>query len=599
MCAIAGIYDRSGPPDAFAVERMVAVLRHRGPDDSGVLVDGPVALGNCRLAILDLSAAGHQPMQDAGGRFVITYNGEIYNYVELRAELERAGERFRSGTDTEVLLRAYALWGEDCLPRLNGMFAFAVYDRQERTLVCARDRLGVKPLYYGWDGRRLVFASEPKAPLEAALIGRDMAPEAVYEFIVRGFTTGGRSFYADLRALEPGHTLRLRPDGEPEVRRWWNPSTEPDEERSGDEWVEEIGALLDDSVRIRLRSDVPVGVNLSGGLDSSAIAAAAARNAETEILAFTAAFPTHPGSDERRFARAVAGRYALPMREVEVDLDDLPDDFNRLLWLLDEPLAWTAAFPQLKVCELVARSGTKVVLGGQGGDELFGGYLRHRARHHLTALRRGSPRERAVAGLELAHLTVREGLRVRRTFTKVPDDALSPAFLAAVDPAFRAEARRPPLRAESAAELMLWDLRTYLPALLQLDDRTSMAVSVESRTPMLDFRLVELVLRVPARLKFEAGRPKPLLRRAVQGWLPEDVLARRDKRGFPTPLHQWRSRPRLRRLVDDLAGKGDAVFTPQYLARRDSFTQNELWTVLMVQGFAARLRGELDAARAA
>jgi asparagine synthase (glutamine-hydrolysing) len=598
VCSISGIYDRSKPIDRAAVERMVEVLRHRGPDDSGVLAEGPVVLGNTRLAILDLSADGHQPMEDLGGRYAITYNGEIYNYVELRAELEARGERFRSRTDTEVLLRAYAVWGEEALQRLNGMFAFAIWDRESQELFAARDRLGVKPFVYAWDGTRLAFASEHKALLAAGLISREPSAEAIYEFIVRGYTTAGRSFYADVRALPPGHSLRAGPDGL-RVREWWQPSTEPDEERSVEAWAEEIGVLLDDAVRLRLRSDVPVGVNLSGGLDSSAVAAAAARNAQTEILTFTGAFPSARGGDERRYARAVAARYGLDVREVEIDVDELAVELPRILYFLDEPIAGPGVFPQLKVSELAASTGTKVVLGGQGGDELFGGYLRHRARHHLSALRHGRPLERAVAGAELVHLTLREGRRVRRTATKVGDEQLAPSLLAALDADFRRDVRRPRLQFGSAAELMLWDLRTYLPALLHLDDRTSMAVSIEGRTPLLDYRLVELVLRVPERHKFGVGRPKPLLRRAVRDWLPREVVDRRDKRGFPTPLQQWKSRPALRGVVDALA-TGDAVFSKDYLARRQSFQPSELWTVLMVQGWLAQLDGSLpDVARAA
>jgi asparagine synthase (glutamine-hydrolysing) len=537
-------------------------------------------------------------MEDLGGRYAITYNGEIYNYVELRAELEARGERFRSRTDTEVLLRAYAVWGEDALHRLNGMFAFAIWDRERRELFAARDRLGVKPFVYTWDGARLAFASEHKALLAAGLISREPSAEAIYEFVVRGYTTSGRSFYADVRGLPPGHSLRVGPEGL-QVREWWRPSTEPDEERSVEEWAEEIGVLLDDAVRLRLRSDVPVGVNLSGGLDSSAIAAAAARNAETEILTFTGAFPAQRGSDERRYARAVAAQYGLDVREVEIDVDELAAELPRILYFLDEPIAGPGVFPQLKVSELAASTGTKVVLGGQGGDELFGGYLRHRARHHLSALRHGRPLERAVAGAELVHLTLREGRRVRRTATRVGDDELAPALLARLDPEFRAEVRRPRLQVGSAAELMLWDLRAYLPALLHLDDRTSMAVSIEGRTPLLDYRLVELVLRVPERHKFGVGRPKPLLRRAVKDWLPREVVDRRDKRGFPTPLQQWKSRPALRRVVEALA-TSDAVFSKEYLARRESFQPSELWTVLMVQGWLAQLDGTLpDVARAA
>ncbi len=609
MCGIAGIFDRNGEHDASAVSRMLDVQAHRGPDGSGVWVDPGIVLGHRRLAFLDLSPEGAQPMQYAEDRYVVTYNGEIYNFVELRATLERLGHEFRSSSDTEVLLAAYAEWGPDCLARLNGMFAFAIWDRRERTLFAARDRLGVKPFVYAWDGRRFAFASETKALHAAGLVDGGMDPDAVYEYLARGYTSEGRSFHAGVRELEPGTAILLGEDLPLRTWRWWDPARDEDASfTSAAEWADAIGELLDDAVRIRLRADVPVGAHLSGGLDSSAITAAAARHhtGSEPFHAFTGAFTDDAASDERRWARSVAAHAGVQIHEVEIGVDELADEFARILWHMDEPIAGPGVFPQLKVCDLVANQHVKAVLGGQGGDELFGGYLRHRALYFKQRMSGGSGMAaRAGAAMELARLARGEWRRVRRTSTRVTDAQLDPQFLASVDPMLREQVRRGALSHANVRDLMWHDLRCYLPGLLHVEDRTSMAASIESRTPLLDYRLVELALRIPADLLFERGEPKPLLRRAVSSWLPSDVVNRRDKKGFPTPLHWWRERPALRELVLDLtiagrdggehgwsvpdAARAPTVFTPDYLAGVNAFQPSELWTVLTVNGWLSQL----------
>ena len=600
MCGIAGIY--GGKVDKKAeqiVRRMLGVIEHRGPDGTRVELEATAVLGHHRLSIIDLSDAASQPMVDATGRYVLTYNGEIFNYVELRAELEQQGHSFSTSSDSEVLLKAFTAWGDDFLNRLNGMFAFAIYDRTTSELFCARDRLGVKPFVYAWDGTRFAFASEHKALIAGGVVSAAPNSEAVYEYIARGYTTGGRSFYEGIESLEPGHAIRVGPPGLKRWR-WWRPITNPYERFSFHDWAERVSFLVDDAVRIRLRSDVPVGAHLSGGLDSSAIAGASARHL-AGLMTFTGAFSDDPASDERRYSRLVNSRFGLVGREVELRVDDLAASFDRLLWHLDEPVAGPGAFPQLHVCDLAAANGVKVVLGGQGGDELFGGYLRHRAVFYKSSLRRGGLGNRAEAGFTLARLAAREWRRVRRTATRIPDAQLDPVLLAALDPDFKREVRSPALESGSARELMRWDLLNYLPALLQVEDRTSMAASIESRTPLLDYRLVELMLRVPDRHLFHPEVQKPLLRAAVSRWTPPEILARRDKLGFPTPLHLWRQRPKLQALVESVLGpagrgSGSAVFSSDYLDRRESFAPSELWTVLTVQGWLNRVEERPPAA---
>ncbi|MCZ4497439.1 MAG: asparagine synthase, partial [Thermoleophilia bacterium] len=530
---------------------------------------------------------------------------EVYNFVELRAELERAGHTFRSTSDTEVLLAAYAEWGVQCLDRLNGMFAFGIWDRRERTLFVARDRIGVKPLVYTWDGSRFGFASEAKALHAAGLAGGGVDATAVYEYLARGYTSAGRSFHEGVQVLEPGHALLMSDDMPLRTWSWWNPAREEDAAvGSAAEWADQVAELLDDAVRIRLRADVPVGAHLSGGLDSSAIVAAAARHhgGDADFQTFTGAFTDDAASDERQWSRAVASHAGVATNEVEIGVDQLAEHFNRILWHMDEPIAGPGVFPQMMVCDLVAQRGIKAVLGGQGGDELFGGYLRHRALHWKQGMQSGSALGRANAALELASLARGEWRRVRRTSTRVTDAQLSPDFLDRVDPMVREEVRRGSLQSTNVRELMWHDLKAYLPALLHVEDRTSMAASIESRTPLLDYRLVELSLRIPSELLFERGAPKPLLRRAVSDWLPSEVANRRDKKGFPTPLHWWEDRPALRDLVLDLTTRGrsggawnlpsesgGAVFRDSYLAEATGFQASELWTVLTVNGWLSKL----------
>ena len=592
MCGIAGIVDRREPTDKTTLLRMLATLRHRGPDGSGTFHDRDVSLGHCRLAVLDPSPAGRQPMVDASGRFVCTYNGAIYNFVELRRVLEKDGYRFRSTGDTEVLLAAYATWGAGCLDRLNGMFAFAVYDRWSRELFCARDRLGVKPFVYVSDGRRFAFASEHKALTTAGLSTRRVSPAGIYEFVAQGYVSSGGSLFEDIRSLPPGHALHIGADRQERIWQWWRPGCEP-AERDGAAEAEVVRELLADATRLRLRSDVPVGTHLSGGLDSSAVVAAATLGGAGQLVTFTGAFAKPARADERKWSRLVADGAGMRRVEIELDVDALAEVFRRVVWHLDEPVVGPGVLPQQLVYDSTARDGIKVVLSGHGGDELFGGYLRHRGLHFRQLLRDDhDPRRRAAAAVELCRLAAGGGPRLTRP-QSVRDTDLHPGFLASVDPAVRERARRRFSGFTSAAELMRWDLQHYLPGLLHAEDRISMASSVESRAPLLDHRLVDFATRLPDRCHFRRGTSKPVLRDAVEPWLPRPVAERRDKRGFPTPLGQWKRHTRMRRLVLDLVrpsgqrarDAATTVFAAEYLSRPEAMSTRQLWTVMLVQAW--------------
>jgi asparagine synthase (glutamine-hydrolysing) len=590
MCGIAGVLDRRGETRSDEVARMLASMEHRGPDGSGTFAEDGVVLGHRRLAILDPSPAGAQPMMDASGRFVCTFNGAIYNFVELRSLLQTHGFAFRSTGDTEVLLMAFVKWGAACLDRLNGMFALAIYDRATREIFCARDRLGVKPLVYAMNGRWFAFASEHKALISAGLATARPSAEGVYEFIAKGCSTGGRTLYEDIRSLPPGSALTVAPDRPVRIWEWWAPGRQRRDEDPADPSAETMRTVLEDAVRLRLRSDVTVGAHLSGGLDSSSIVAAAVRAGGHGIATFTGAFPGVLHADERRYSRALADAVGVRRVEIELDVDDLARIFYRVLWHLDEPVAGPGVLPHHIVYDASRANGVKVVLTGQGGDELFGGYLRYRGLYFKSRAEHASSLlERGAAILELCRLIGPEWRRIARTSARVRDSDLSADFVHAVDAQFRDEVRRTP-DGDGPRPRMLWDLRNYLPGLLHADDRISMAASVESRAPFLDYRLVELATAIPVERHFQPRVAKPLLREAAGPWLPECVARRRDKRGFPTPLERWKTHPGMRALVQELlrpngANGAIAVFSDAYLSRPEAMRPSELWTVMLLQGW--------------
>jgi len=589
MCGIAGIVSRGRPAPPRSLEAMLHAMRHRGPDGSGTFHHRDVSLGHCRLAVLDPTPTGAQPMSDSTGRYVCTFNGAIYNFRELRRTLEQQGIRFRSTGDTEVLVEAYAAWGAAALDRLNGMFAFGIYDRTSGELFCARDRLGVKPFVYTSTADVFAFASEHKALIEAGLAGRTMSADGVYEFIAQGHVRAGNSLFEDIRALPPGWALRVGTDRRERLWQWWRLGDGPARDTSAADHAEFIRDLLVDATRIRLRSDVPLGTHLSGGLDSSAVTAAAAVGGGRDIATFTGAFDGHARADERVWSRLVAAETGFRAIEVELDVEALAEVFLRVMWHMDEPTAGPGVLPAQLVYDATKRAGVKVVLSGHGGDELFGGYLRHRGVYFRQVARRsGTPAQRAGAAIELAKLATEARGRLVRSQT-VHDSDLCPDLLDRVDPEVRRRARAGPGSFRSAAELMRWDLEHYLPGLLHAEDRVSMAASIESRAPLLDYRIVEAANSIPERSHFRRCTSKPVLRDAVAPWLPRRVAERRDKRGFPTPLDRWSSRPRMTGLVRELTHRrgGDQVFDQAFLRRPEAMSAGQLWTVMTMQAWLA------------
>jgi len=623
MCGIAGFVNTKTalPGDADAIlDRIAGAIRHRGPDDHGYYHDRYAQLAHRRLSIVDLSAAGHQPMTNAAGDLWIVYNGEVFNHADLRPELERAGFRYRGRSDTESILYAYEKYGPDCLSRFRGMFSFAIWDARNRRLFCARDRLGIKPFYYYWDGRLFVFASEIKALLEHPSISAQFNDAVLPEYLAFGYISSDQTLFRNIRKLMPGHhlTLESKANCEPRIERYWDVPDVPGEEgRSDEDWIGECRQRLEETVRMRLMSDVPLGVFLSGGVDSSAIAALMTRMVSGEpVKTFSVGYEETEYS-ELGYARQVADRLGTDHRETVIGMSDFFNALPKLVWHEDEPIAWPSSVSLYFVSKL-ARESVTVVLTGEGSDELFAGYARYQ--RYLS-------NSKAMAWYGLVPRPLRTAVRTSIAESSLPaaslrrklqhtflgrDETIESLHLDNFYCAFsEADQRRllarpggpgAPYRSflqywdsgrnSSLLSRMLYaDQKTYLVELLMKQDQMSMANSLESRVPFLDHTFVEFASRVPARLKLR-GEAKYILKRAVDDLLPHEIIYRK-KMGFPTPLRSWLmsdgARPLLQKLRSP-AGlvseylRSDAV---EHLIERHTSGQEDatdrIWRLLNLQ----------------
>jgi asparagine synthase (glutamine-hydrolysing) len=580
MCGIAGIFSLASAPVprlGASLELLSRMVEHRGPDGHGTWAAASrrVGLVHRRLAIIDLSDAAHQPMAGPGPT-VITYNGEIYNYPELRAGLS-CGWDFRSTSDTECVLAAYDRYGTDCLNHLRGMFAFAIWDDRRRRLFCARDRFGVKPLYYTVVGDLFIFASEAKALLPF-LPQIDTDPEALAEYLTFQYTIGEATLFRGIKQLLPGHALVVE-DGNIRVWRYWDVRYEIDADHNAHYFERRLVELLDDSVGLHLRSDVPVGAYLSGGIDSSLIAILAGATEGGVTQCFHGRFSQFPGYDESDYAVTAAQRVKAELHVVDITARHFRDHIADVLYHLDFPVAGPGSFPQFIVSQLAARN-LKVVLGGQGGDEIFGGYARYLLAYfeqcikaaldgtykngnfvvtiesivpNLSLLREYKPlmsefwREGLFGGLDERYFRLIDrstDMEQEVDWSALDRSRVFEEFLAIFN-------NQSNVRKEAYFDKMThFDFKCLLPALLQVEDRMSMAHGLESRVPFLDHPLIEFLATVPADVKFEGGRMKHLLKLAYANVLPEEIVNRRDKMGFPVPLKEWFS-GELRDLVQD------------------------------------------------
>ena len=572
MCGILGLAGPRAAERESEFGEALDLLTHRGPDDRGLFKASALLLGHRRLSILDLSAAGHQPMVDEATGAAITFNGEIYNYLELKQELEQLGHRFRSRSDTEVLLRAWLHWGEGCLQRLNGMWAFAIWLPAERRIVFARDRFGVKPFHYH-HGRSFCFASEPKAILRLFPQCRSADSRTLCEFLAWGkLHASDASFYRGLKTLPPAHCGEYRiDDGTLGISRYWDYPPVIAHATDSARADEEFAALFDDAVRVRLRSDVPVGITLSGGLDSTAVLAASMKTSASPRPCFTAVYDDE-ARGEAPWARTAAAPYGIEPIEVEAPRSQWIELLARISWHMDAPGYSPAVFPLWNIMAQARRRNVPVLLEGQGADEALAGYPQYMALAMLAGLKHAasgfSPAPLREIGSLMRGATQTFTLRwtalwlIREAFPGLT--GMHRARVGAgstLRPEFRLPLRDPgdshqvPRYADPVNERLWRDHSAdILPGLLHYGDAVSMAHSIESRLPFMDYRLVEWLFSRGSAIKLGGGRTKSVLRRYLAAAGQAAIAQRPDKQGFPTPVETW------------LAADGGAVAREHLLA---------------------------------
>jgi asparagine synthase (glutamine-hydrolysing) len=569
MCGICGIVRKNGsaPVAEQQLMRMHAAQQHRGPDDSGFYIKDRVGLASERLAILDLSPRGRMPMATEDGRYWIVHNGEVYNYRELRKELEARGDRFRSNTDTEVILAMYRRHGPAMLEKFNGMFAFAIWDAYEQELFIARDRQGVKPLVYAeWNGA-LLFASEEKA-LIAAGVPAEFDTSTWYELLFFRYVAGERTPFKYIKRLLPGHYMYWK-NGTLSIRRWWALEPERTEEKTSfKDAVGRLQELFDDSIRLRRISDVPVGVLLSGGLDSSAMAAVMAKQVQGanaggdagHVESFTVRF-AEPKYDEGFFANKVAQRWQLKNHELIVDGDSIPRLLEDATRFLDAPIVHNNDLHLLAISRY-AKPMVTVLLSGEGSDEVFGGYIRYRLFRYARMFWLMKLLPARIPQLLDPSGRLRKSSRLLRFATLNDAKLYSSAELLPEEVgltgddtmSYRHEIMKAALQRYSnpVRQVMYYEQHTYLQSILDRNDRMTMGASIECREPYLDYRIVEWSAGLPTSVLVAGGMKKTLLRNAVAELLPPEVLAH-PKWGFATPLHRYfRDVPQIRAYIQKL-----------------------------------------------
>jgi len=638
MCGITGIFDTRGgkPVDDRVLRRMNDSQHHRGPDEGSVHIEPGLGLGHRRLSIIDI-ATGQQPLFNEDGSVVVVFNGEIYNYQDLIPELQALGHRFHTKSDTEVIVHAWEQWGDRCVERFRGMFAFALWDRNQQTFFMARDRLGVKPMYYALlDDGTLLFGSELKSLMAHGGLRRDIDPLAVEEYFALGYVAEPRTIFRQARKLPPAHTLVIRrgqPVGEP--REYWDVKFTLDNPIGLEDACAELSRRLQESVKLRMIAEVPLGAFLSGGVDSSAVVQAMAGLSSGPVNTCSIAFDD-PQFNESEFAQMVADRYRTNHRVETVSSNDF-DLIDTLAHLYDEPYADSSAIPTYRVCQL-ARKHVTVALSGDGGDETFGGYRRYKM-HMLEERMRASLPEgvrKPVFGL-LGRLYPKADwaprvLRAKTTFEGMARNSVEAYFhsmsfirqplrsrlysaqfkaqlggYSALD-VFERHARRANTE-DPLALIQYIDTHTYLVGDINTKvDRASMAHSLEVREPLMDHELVQWVASLPSALKLKGAEGKYFFKKAMEPHLPNDVLYR-PKMGFAVPLARWLRGPLKQRVRDALLGErmlASGMFNVDVL--RQLVVQHEsgqhdhstpLWTLLMFDAFLGRAEGALPRSRQA
>jgi asparagine synthase (glutamine-hydrolysing) len=589
MCGITGIVAPEGVMvDKSVLDRMTQSLQHRGPDDQGVFIHDNVGLGHRRLSIIDLSS-GHQPVFNEDGTIVVVYNGEIYNFKEIKMELEACGHSFKTHCDTEVIVHAYEQWGEACPNKFRGMFAFAVFDQKTSNVFLCRDRVGVKPIYFAIENHQLFFASEVNAILKGIAKRPGVNYSRLDFYISLGYVPGDETLFAGIRKLLPGHTLTYK-NGDMRINRYWDLSDTQPLQISLEEAKDKFESMLMDCVRMRLMSDVPLGAFLSGGLDSSAIVACMSRISPDPVKTFTVGYSDDPASSELEYARMVAAHFKTEHHEFVLSADDFFESLDLLLTHTEEPVVESAAVALYRISKL-AREHAIVLLSGEGGDEILAGYPLHKLTRYINyahAFFRLVPRQVLdQIGPMFANATekkrkywdwVRQPLRER--YQSISNDvtdsiknamyhqSFAPYIGTAVRDYFITLFDQMPSGHSDLARMAYVDINSWLPEdLLLKADKMTMATSVELRVPFLDHKLMEFCVSLPDKYRLKGNQGKYLLRQVMEKYLPHEIIHRK-KRGFPVPISKWfrtSLQKQIREILLDEKSVGRQYFKVSYI----------------------------------
>jgi asparagine synthase (glutamine-hydrolysing) len=583
MCGFVGIVNKNSKvADSSILRKMAASIHHRGPDEEGIMVEGPIGFFHNRLSIIDLST-GQQPMTFS--ECTIVFNGEIYNYIELRKTLIAKGHRFSTSSDTEVLLHLYVEYGDKFINELNGMFAFIIYDRQKNLLFVARDHFGIKPLYWYQDDQKVLFGSEIKALLAHPDIEAEPDEENLYEYLTFQFVMGEGTMFRDILKVLPGHYVVFNLDsGKITKTKYWEPNFKLDPYHTEEYFRCELEKILQETISQQVRSDVPVGTYLSGGLDSSLVTIMASKFLNQPLKSFSGAFKEGPEYNELEYARAAAFEANSQLFEIFPTEQQFIDVMPKLIYHLDEPVAGPGLFPQYIVSKKASEE-VKVILGGQGGDEIFGGYARYVVAYleqalkgainetneedehivslasilpNLPALKQYVPmmktflQNEVFEPMDKRYFTLINRLGSAKTF--LHPDLIRECGNSRIFQKFSTNFNHPDTKSYFN-KMTHFDMLGILPGLLQVEDRVSMSVSIESRVPLLDRRIVDLISTIPAGMKFKGGELKYLLKKTIQNIIPEKIMNRKDKMGFPVPLHIWSKNNAKGFILDVLLSK--------------------------------------------
>jgi asparagine synthase (glutamine-hydrolysing) len=583
MCGIVGIINKTGlPANVSLLKKMADTIHHRGPDEDGIFCEGPVGFFHKRLSIIDISS-GQQPMRFKD--YTIVYNGEIYNYIELKEDLKKKGHCFETSSDTEVILHLYSEYGKNFVNLLNGMFAFIIYHKSNNELFIARDHFGIKPLYWYHDEQLVAFASEIKGLLAHPDIKAECDQKNLYEYLTFQFIIGEGTMFKDIYKVLPGHYMSLDLNNWQIVEvKYWEPNFKIDQYHTEEYFIVELDKILKTTIYQQLRSDVPLGTYLSGGIDSSLVTIMAAKFLDKQIKSFSGAFAEGPEFNELKYARYAANTANAELFEVFPTEQEFIDLLPKLIYHLDEPVAGPGLFPQFIVSKLASKH-VKVILGGQGGDEIFGGYTRYLVAYLEQALKgaiyESNEEEEHIVSLAsiLPNLpSLRQYVPMMKSFwEKGSFEAMDRRYFHLIDrmgstseffqEGFIKECDREAIFHKFSSYFNNPDTKSYfnkmthfdmlgsLPGLLQVEDRVSMSVSIESRVPLLDRRIVDLISRMPAGMKFKGGEMKYLLKKAIKDIMPPEIMNRKDKMGFPVPLHLWSKNKAKDFILDTLLSK--------------------------------------------